>query len=138
MLTRRRSSFRLAAQTFRMICNLDLVPAVPMYALGFRHFGKPALLYERDHEELLLLFGIVKEHRDADDEDPNACTLCWAALTACCAERKPWEGTRFANWIDSPRNLVANHKTSAYYSRCQLMDREATTRDSVPSRAYSC
>ena len=112
---------------FRLICGLDLVPAVPMYALGYRHFGKPALLFERDREDLLLLFGINKEHKDGDRDDPNACNLCCAALTSCCVERKPWEGTRFSSWLDHPKCLLENHKTHAYYERCMTMDREMTT-----------
>ena len=116
-------------KSFRMICNLDLVPALPMYALGFRHFGKPALMYQVDDDDLRLLFGIQSEHKDADAEK-SSCANCFRV---CCSDNKPWNNTRFEDWIKNPKDLITNHLCPSYYSRCVTVDKEhhSSTESSV-------
>ena len=111
-------------KTFRMICNLDLVPAVPIFSLGFRHFGKPALIHAVNDNDMKLLFGIKPEHKDADDENSNICNSCLICSTACCVEQKPWKNTRFEAWLTSPKDLIQNHSPKEYYQKCKFVDRE--------------
>lgn len=113
-------------KTFRVICNKDLIPSIPLFTMGFRHFGKPALYYENDDQDLALLFGTETEHRDSEKQLTFLGSFISFFCCCGCIKEQTWEGTRFENWLSSPKNLILNHLPDSYYSRCKCMDERFT------------